>query len=339
MTKFPLIFTREFPLLLVEVWGRAYLSMFGRSTQARPRNVFIIRDGLTENYRNPNLYDELNHIFLRQSKTDATFTGRFCQQARQQYHRLFGRTAKPLRSLNDLYKFCRSLQEFWPAVYASFHIPSRLANSLSSADINSIIRLRADIADAADKAGEVIRRSVAVVMPAARQFADYVETRDLKRTKVGIVSLQKRAKAELILVDGARVSEKRFRDIKQRFHFYLSQPRDKGARILKGQVAYQGLAHGIVRQVIRRADVVDFPRGAILVSTMTVPDFLPAMKRAAAFVTDEGGVTCHAAIVAREFKVPCVIGTKFATRLLKNGTQVKVDAHHGIVRVEKAAKL
>ena len=63
--------------------------------------------------------------------------------------------------------------------------------------------------------------------------------------------------------------------------------------------------------------------GEILVSTMTVPDFLPAMKKAAAFVTDEGGITCHAAIVAREMKKPCVIGTKFATEVLRNGDLIE----------------
>ena len=70
-----------------------------------------------------------------------------------------------------------------------------------------------------------------------------------------------------------------------------------------------------------------------MVSSMTVPDFLPAMKRASAFVTDEGGITCHAAIIAREMKKPCIIGTKIATQVLKNGTEVEVDANNGVVKI------
>jgi len=62
------------------------------------------------------------------------------------------------------------------------------------------------------------------------------------------------------------------------------------------------------------------------------------MKRASAIVTDEGGITCHAAIIARELKVPCVIGTKIATQVLKDGDLVEVNANQGIVKILKKAK-
>ena len=65
---------------------------------------------------------------------------------------------------------------------------------------------------------------------------------------------------------------------------------------------------------------------------MTFPNFISAMEKAAAFVTDEGGILCHAAIVAREMKKPCIIGTKIATQVLKDGELVEVDASKGIVR-------
>ena len=62
------------------------------------------------------------------------------------------------------------------------------------------------------------------------------------------------------------------------------------------------------------------------------------MKRASAIVTDEGGITCHAAIIARELKVPCVIGTKIATQVLNDGDLVEVNANQGIVKILKKAK-
>ena len=73
-------------------------------------------------------------------------------------------------------------------------------------------------------------------------------------------------------------------------------------------------------------------KGEILVAIMTTPDFTPALKKAAAIVTDEGGVTCHAAIISRELGIPCVVGTRIATRTFKNGDILEVDANHGIVR-------
>ena len=65
---------------------------------------------------------------------------------------------------------------------------------------------------------------------------------------------------------------------------------------------------------------------------MTSPDFMVAVKRAAAIVTDEGGITCHAAIISRELKIPCVIATKKATKAFTNGELIEVDANNGVVR-------
>jgi phosphohistidine swiveling domain-containing protein len=104
---------------------------------------------------------------------------------------------------------------------------------------------------------------------------------------------------------------------------------------LKGQAAYLGNAKGIARIVKNRKQVEKVKTGDILVSPMTTPDFISAMKKAAAFVTDEGGIVCHAAIVARELKKPCIVGTKIATRVLKDGDMVEVDADRGIVKILK----
>ena len=72
--------------------------------------------------------------------------------------------------------------------------------------------------------------------------------------------------------------------------------------------------------------------GDVLICGMTMPDYVPAMKKAAAIVTNEGGVTCHAAIISRELNIPCVVGTKIATQVFEDGDEVEVDAEKGIVR-------
>lgn len=101
---------------------------------------------------------------------------------------------------------------------------------------------------------------------------------------------------------------------------------------LKGFAASRGIARGSVRVIESAQDIGRVQDGDVLVAVMTRPDYLPAMKRAVAFVTDEGGVTCHAAIVAREMRKPCVIGTKYATKVLQEGDLVEVDADKGTVR-------
>lgn len=78
--------------------------------------------------------------------------------------------------------------------------------------------------------------------------------------------------------------------------------------------------------------IYEFPEGKILVAGQTVPQFMPALRKAKAIITDEGGMLCHAAIVSRELGIPCIVGTKIATQVLKDGDLVEVDADHGIVR-------
>ena len=101
---------------------------------------------------------------------------------------------------------------------------------------------------------------------------------------------------------------------------------------IKGQTGCIGKAKGTVKIIIRPRDMVKMKKGDILVSIATDPDIVPAMKKAAAIVTEQGGVTSHAAIVSREMNIPCVIGTKIATKVLKDGDVVEVDANKGIVK-------
>ncbi len=103
----------------------------------------------------------------------------------------------------------------------------------------------------------------------------------------------------------------------------------------KGTTANKGNVRGSAKIILNRSDFSKLQEGDILVTSMTTPEFLPVMKKAAAFVTDEGGITCHAAIVAREMQKPCIIGTKTATKILKDGDNVEVDANTGIVRILK----
>lgn len=102
---------------------------------------------------------------------------------------------------------------------------------------------------------------------------------------------------------------------------------------IKGTTACPGKVQGIVRIIRGEAHFSKFNEHDILVAPMTRPEYVPLMKKAAAIVTDEGGVTCHAALISRELKVPCIVGTQVATRKLHDGELVEVDADKGIVRV------
>lgn len=109
----------------------------------------------------------------------------------------------------------------------------------------------------------------------------------------------------------------------------------KDVKEIKGTVAYKGKVTGKVKVINLPADMIKMQDGDILVSLATTPSIVPAMKKAAAIVTDEGGLTCHASIVSRELGITCVVGTKFASKILKDGDMIEVDAIAGIVRILK----
>jgi len=107
-------------------------------------------------------------------------------------------------------------------------------------------------------------------------------------------------------------------------------------KIITGQIAYKGIVKGRVKIVLNASDPsIIFTPGDILVAGMTRPEFLPLLLKAAGFVTDSGGILSHAAISARELKKPCIIGTKIATQMLKDGDMVEVDAINGVVKIIK----
>lgn len=103
--------------------------------------------------------------------------------------------------------------------------------------------------------------------------------------------------------------------------------------LVTGSVACKGIVRGVARIINNKNDFARVEVGDVIVTSMTTPDMIPIMKKAVAFVTDEGGVTCHAAIISRELKKPCIIGTKNATQVLHDGDMLEVDADKGVVRI------
>ncbi len=110
-------------------------------------------------------------------------------------------------------------------------------------------------------------------------------------------------------------------------------PPEKAEVIVRGLPASPGIASGVARVILdpHSEEAKQFREGDVLVTKMTDPDWVPLMKKAAAIVTDEGGMTSHAAIVSRELGIPAVVGTREATKKIKTGMVVTVDGYRGVV--------
>ncbi|MDP2649639.1 MAG: PEP-utilizing enzyme [bacterium] len=115
----------------------------------------------------------------------------------------------------------------------------------------------------------------------------------------------------------------------------LLTPKINKSQIVKGKCASKGKVTGKVRLLLNASENDKLKTGEVLVTFMTSPDFMSAIRKSCAIVTNLGGITSHAAIISRELGIPCIVGTKNATEILKTGDMVEVDANKGIVRIIK----
>ncbi|MAF89512.1 MAG: phosphoenolpyruvate synthase [archaeon] len=146
-----------------------------------------------------------------------------------------------------------------------------------------------------------------------------------------IYILQTRAVTTLGERGGDKVEERRSETVQEAETSVSTPVSEDGPVIVEGFGASPGIGAGKVVLVQDISQLSNVEKGAIMVTEMTTPDMVPAMERAAAIVTNSGGLTCHAAIVSRELGIPCIVGTSNATEVLKNGQQVTVNANDGKV--------
>lgn len=142
-----------------------------------------------------------------------------------------------------------------------------------------------------------------------------------RRGKCFVVWEEKEEKPSILIGDEAKEWEE------------ILTPQTSSSQIIKGNCASKGKVTGKVRILLNASENDKLKDGEILVTFMTSPDFMSAVRRCSAIVTNLGGITSHAAIISRELGIPCVVGTKNATEALKTGDTVEVDADKGEVRI------
>lgn len=142
-----------------------------------------------------------------------------------------------------------------------------------------------------------------------------------RRQKCFVVWTEKANKPSILIGDQAKKWEE------------ILTPQINNSKIIKGNCASKGKVRGKVRILLNASENDKLEEGEVLVTFMTSPDFMSAIRRCSAIVTNLGGITSHAAIISRELGIPCIVGTKNATEILRTGDLVEVDADKGIVRI------
>ncbi|OGF22243.1 hypothetical protein A2Y83_04925 [Candidatus Falkowbacteria bacterium RBG_13_39_14] len=184
---------------------------------------------------------------------------------------------------------------------------------------------------------EALLDKIQVLTKIEKKCLRWLTTKELiaaiKGNKIELKNIQKRVKYSAVLTKNGKTNILLSKKAKK--YFDLVSPKIANIKHLKGMCGCSGKINGKVRVIGKIDDGYKLNKGEILVTTMTTIDFVPIIKKAAAIVTDEGGVTSHAAVISREFKIPSVIGTRIATQILKDGDLVEVDADKGIVKILK----
>lgn len=206
---------------------------------------------------------------------------------------------------------------------------------------NKALKVREETQEYSDEGDKVILDFFEKYYPQYKDVFRYITYDDLNNlgslTSIHQDIIRKRLKGfalatvngETTLVEGSNILSNISKDYGVVFETVAATNKDE----IKGSSASPGVATGRVKVILKKADLHDVNEGDIMVTYATSPDYVPAMKKCVAIIADEGGVVCHAAIVSRELGIPCIVGTKMATQVLKDGDLVEVNADNGTVRI------
>jgi phosphohistidine swiveling domain-containing protein len=237
-------------------------------------------------------------------------------------------------SFSSLKRFIKELEDNYPwfeAMWWFFQMDDE--SKTAGLDLENLSKVRSLTDKLCNSSDTVIRKSLIKIFPQLGELSSVLRSEEIISQKIPSKNELGKRYEGYFFGNGQLFSGVTKSQIEKNFKINFVEDTFKKTKQLKGSLAQLGYAKGYVRRLMGHRQISLLKEGEILVSPMTIPDFAPAMKKAAAFVTDEGGILCHAAIVAREMKKPCIVGTKFATRLFKDGDFIEVDANQGIVKL------
>ncbi len=327
--------TRNFSIIMQEAWSRAHKENLIEKLDLKeypfdPIYIYFMKDGVEEMWKNIKATRWIHEKLMEKFNSDSNFFPEL-------YKRYFDRLAEIEPLLKKNIQTIDELKAFLNTVYEAINDYIVLFISLRIKDIPKEYLELARIFREKDtffaEANTAVWKALNTLYPDFGYLAVYITDEEIGKT-IDIEELKKRDNG-FAVIPGIFTGIISFNDLEKKFPEYTFEQEvgEHDEEGLKGQVAFAGIATGIVRIVKRKEQVEQVLEGEIIVSPMTTPDMVPAMRKAAAFVTDEGGITCHAAIIARELKKPCIIGTKIASQIFKDGDEVEVDAEKGVVRI------
>ncbi len=331
------LFSRDFSLPSVEAWVRGEsTNPKGWTKEKQPFLPYIITkrsDDTVHFYYDLQGVEWVQNLLVKLAREDKNFIPNIEKTVLEKLYfiRPIYEKEEPI-DLTSLKRFLKELEGGYPwfeAMWWFFQMDdeSKVAG-LDLANLAKVRRLTDKLCNSSDT---VIRKSLEKIFPDLGELSSLLLTNEIMTEDIPQKEeLEKREKSYFFAQDQLIVESSKSQ-IENKFGIHFNNETIEKVRQLNGYIAYQGVVRGFVRRVMGHKQIGEVKDGEILISPMTIPDFVPAMKKAAAIVTDEGGMLSHAAIIAREFKKPTVVGTEIATKRLKDSDIVEVNATEGKV--------
>ena len=354
--QFTKLITRDAPMVVVESWYRGMTKETGRFFEFPfPENIFIFTGGTVERYVDQDFVTIIPRKVASWAKENRNKLVHGYEAQRRTLNLIAkiqkSSTNSPQVILAQLADLRESFALGVPGLVITYLIPfwqetfAKRGESLFDTEaVETSTQWRREVDPFFDKSVEAIymmlsRLADALYWDASLlKFSLFAEltANVAKGVLVDRDALEKRRGSHLAYIGGrlmlGETEESLFHQLVDGGVYLIREKADVVTEI-SGAIAHKGMVRGAARIVRHRGELSKVLQGDVLIAPMTTPWYMPALKRAAAIVTDEGGITSHAAIVARELGIPCVIGTKIATTALHDGDEVEVDATNGVVRV------
>lgn len=332
------LFSRDFTLPSVEAWVRGECTNPKRWTnQQQPFLPYIVThrsDDTVHFYYNLQGVDWVCDLLAKLAHHDKKFLENINATVLKKLFFIRPIYEKEASiSYPQLIRFLTDLEAGYPWFEAMWWFCQMDESKLAGLNLTKIQKTRALTDTLCNSSDTVIRKSLTKIFPKLGELSSVLLIREITNKNVPTIQILKKRYNEYFFSNDRIFINTTKNQIEKNLKIRFKDEKIAQTRELRGNVAQRGIVKGFVRIIMGHQQIHKMKEGEILVSPMTIPDFLPAMKKAAAVVTDEGGILCHAAIVARELNKPCIVGTKFATQLLINGDYVLVDANNGIVTI------
>lgn len=336
---FTLAYTRDRSVITQESWyyGHAFglEKLMNVRFKHRVPMILYYNDGPEDIWNNESALSEIYEKITEKNKKEPFFVKKLIEEFNQVEKDFF----KPIwmkQSTNDVTELAEVAQKFYDMLphysYIYYTLLSESADKCCQKEVEKWKEKDVFF----DNTGQFFERSIEKIYPELSFLTKYILIEEIKNPP-SREELSARRKNwiyvpglynEIITLDDFSFQNPSFVFQKEVF--------DSNTTLFYGQTAsVGGIFKGKARLLRSREEMHKVENGDIIVAPMTIPEFLPAMKRASAFVNDEGGMLSHAAVVAREMKKPCIVDTKFATQVIKDGDELEINADNGMVRILK----